>query len=392
MKRILLVWPYHRKDWIHVFTHFDRDVEFHYLSYIHQTLDPSDPADRPRHVHYWSDFKSALQVFESIRPSKVIFMSIDSGLSIALNAVAKQQSIPTYILQHGLFTNYRDYRTREKLWRKASLGKAVESAKKNVKFNSIGFLRASLRNPILLFRVFLHAYVSRRSGPYFANRYFSFEAKQPDFYICFSKANARIYEELDRPDAGKFIFTGSPELDSYLAPVERSPVQERYLLHIDQAMAENSFGEETVSKEDMISFYGKLNELALRMNVRLFIKLHPESYQTKWLPQHENITYLRATPDLQAYLQRAELCTGFYSTLMIPAVYWNKVILFNVYYSYVQEVLSKIPHVVVVPFFEFDPSTIIIPPSPEEGREQLKSYFYAFDGKSAERIKKVLYA
>lgn len=386
-----MVWPYHRKDWIHIFELLGNDFEFHYLSYIHQALDPTDPQERPALVRYWAEFSNTAEVLESIRPEKIIFMSIDSGLSIALNIQAQQQGIRTYVMQHGIYTNYRDYRMREKLWRKASVSRAAVSSKKEVRFSSIRFLRASLKNPFLLFRILLHAYAARRTGPYFANRHFSFAAKKPNFYICFSKANAKIYEELDRPTAGKFIFTGSPELDSYLKPVEQPPVQERFILHIDQALAENSFGEETVSRENMISFYAKLNTLAHRMEARLFIKLHPESYQTEWLPQHENITYLKATPNLQAYLQHAVLCTGFYSTLLIPAVYWNSAVLFNIYYSYIQEVLRSMPNVSIVPFSQFDPATTEIPPaSAGKGLELLKSYFYAYDGRSAERIKEVL--
>lgn len=390
MRRILLVWPYHRRDWIQTFVHIDREFELHYLAYIHPSLDPTEVVSRPERVHYWSDYKSAAAILDDVHPDKVVFMSIDSGLGVALNTVAKERNIRTYILQHGIFTNYRDYRIREKLWRKASLSKHVEEKKEAIHFSSRAFIRASIKNPWVLLRLFIHAYFAKRSGPYFANRHFSFAAKKPDFYICYSKANARIYEELDHPREGQLLFTGSPELDIYLQPAEKPPVDGGFMLHIDQAMAENSFGEETVSRTEMISFYERLNVLAKRMGLKLFIKLHPESYQSDWLPKDANMRYLKNTPNLSSYIQHAEICTGFYSTLVIPAAYWNRLILFNIYYSYLQEVLSVIPHVRVTSFRTFDPEKIEIPVLKADGRDLLKSYFLSFDGKSAERIRSIL--
>jgi len=389
LKKILLVWPYHRKDWIKVFTVAGDDFEFSFLSYIDASLDRIDHELRPERTFYWSQFVDGYTVLKQLKPEKIIFMSIDSGLSIALNYAARKLKVPTYILQHGIYTNYKDYRIREKLWGKKKLAQAVESSKKAVGFSTVSFVLHTVRNPFILARIFAHAYAARRFGPYFANRHFSFRSKKPDFYICFSRANARIHEELDRPRARQFIFTGSPELDTYLKRQAR-PVPERFIIHIDQALSENSFGEETVSKDDMIRFYAKLNVLAERHGARLFIKLHPESYTSDWLPLLENITYLRDTPNIQAYLQHAEFCTGFYSTLMIPAAYWNRIILFRIFYSYIQEFLGTMGNVRKISFAKFDPATVVLPEDVTIQSESLKAYFHEFDGRSVDRIKAVL--
>jgi hypothetical protein len=392
VKRILLVWPYHRKDWIQTFKVLDRDFEFHYLTYIHPEFDKTLVEERPVRVHYWSQFSSAQDLLNTIMPDKVVFMSIDTGLTICLNTVAKESGIPTYILQHGVYTNYKDYRIREKIWNKSRVATKSSIEKQSVNFSTLRFVRnsLSLQQSYSLFRIFVHSIVARKKGIYFANRYLSFSGKMPSYYICFSKANARIHEELDNPKPGQFIFTGSPELDTYLYPPSLRPHNEPFLLHIDQAMAENSFGEETVSRERMIDFYNKLNVLALRLRCRLFIKLHPESYKSEWLPVHENISYLRATPNLPEYIAHAELCTGFYSTLVIPAAYLNRLILFNINYSFIQEVLGVFSNVKVVKFNEFDPATLDLGVLSEARASELESYFFKFDGRSVERIKDAL--
>jgi hypothetical protein len=121
MKKILVIWPTHREDWIFPFKKLSADFEFIFLSGISADDYKENYVKGFATTIHWSSFDSAQEILENIMPCKIIFMSVESGLNIALNIVAKQKGIPTYLLQHGIYTNYKDYRNREKIWKKKDL-------------------------------------------------------------------------------------------------------------------------------------------------------------------------------------------------------------------------------------------------------------------------------
>jgi len=89
-------------------------------------------------------------------------------------------------------------------------------------------------------------------------------------------------------------------------------------------------------------------------------------------------------------MQFAELCTGFYSTLVVPAAYWSKLLLFNISYSYLQESLAESPNVSVINFCEFDPDKFDINSlSRAVPSGTFEKFFYSFDGQSLNRIKAI---
>jgi hypothetical protein len=392
MKVILVVWPVHREDWISVFRKMSNDFRFIFLCAIHpQSLAQNHVADFAETV-FWSQFKNSFDVIDVTRPDKVVFMSIDTALSTALNIACRRRGIRTFILQHGIYTTYKDYRIREKLWRKQHVASKAQVMKSAVGFSTIRFLKNSLRwqQTTVYFKLLCFLLASRKMGPYWAARHVSFSERKPDFYICFSPENSAIHRELDRPRDAQFIYTGSPELDNYLSQSSEK-INEKFFLHIDQAMAENSFGEETVPREKMVRFYHKLNDFCLAHQSKLYIKLHPESYGSTWLPAHDNIVYLKKTEKLNTYIQSAEGCFGFYSTMVIPAVYWKKTILFNVYYSALQQRLASLNMVQVLDFWNFSKADISF--NYEKGDENVfkKLFFFETDGRSLNRIKGVLH-
>jgi hypothetical protein len=226
-------------------------------------------------------------------------------------------------------------------------------------------------------------------GPYWAAKHFSFEGKRPQTYICFSPYNATIHKELDAIKEDRIEYIGSPELVKYLEK-EQELIDEDFYLHIDQAFAENSFGEETVSKEQMIAFYGELNKFCLSKEANLYIKLHPESYKADWLPEHENIVYLRKIENLNQYIQSARGCFGFYSTMVIPAVYWKPTILFNIFYSGLQEAMKDLNQIKIIPFEHFKSSDLLFPTGELEQDKLVERFIYQKEPISLKLLAKVL--
>lgn len=371
-KHYLLVWPTVRKDWIQVFEELKDEFLFTFL--------PSTFPKEPNHASsynciYWSGFDSAQEILSKIQPDGIIFMSIESGLSMTLNHVAKKQGVKTIILQHGIFTNYKDYRNREKLWRKKSLAADFRQEQSARSFSTLSFIRKSLRGPDILelAKIGIYTRFQQSFGPYWASKNVPLNVKKASHYLCFSPYNATIHKETDRVRESQITYIGCQELIPYLNE-ETDLIEENFYLHIDQALAENSFGEETVPKSKMIDFYLKLNDFCLSKEAKLYIKLHPESYQSEWLPQHENITYLRQVDNFNRVVQSARGCFGFYSTMIIPAVYWKPTVLFEIQYSGLQEAIFEIDQAEKLDFWSFDLSEIHLDRKPER-QDQIRETF-----------------
>lgn len=353
-KHFLVIWPTIRKDWVSTFYRLEDRFQF---TFIPSTF-PQEPnfADR-FNCRYWSEFSSVQELLDQIQPDGVIFMSIESGLSIATNYLAQKRGIKTIILQHGIFTNYRDYRVREKLWMKESRAKEARSDHQLKGFSTLSFLKASLKGleRIYLLSIALYTKFQQKYGPYWAAKHLPLKIKRADLYLCYSPFNATIHKETDRIDDNRIKYIGSPELMHYLE-AQTDLINEDFYLHVDQALAENSFGEETVSKEKIIEFYSRLSEYCLTQDSKLYIKLHPESYNSDWLPRNENIVYLRHVDNFNRVVQSSKGCFGFYSTMIIPAVYWKPTILFRIQYSALQEEIEKIGAAQVLNFWDFNSS------------------------------------
>ncbi|WP_305982464.1 polysialyltransferase family glycosyltransferase [Roseivirga thermotolerans] len=375
-KHFLVIWPTIRRDWVSTFYKLEDQFRF---TFIPSTF-PQEPnfADCFE-CRYWSEFSSVQQLLDEVKPDGVIFMSIESGLSMATNYLAQKRGIRTIILQHGIFTNYKDYRNREKLWRKNNLARETKDSQVQKGFSTLRFLKKSLigTDRFKLLSIAIYTKLQQKVGPYWAAKHLPLSIKKANQYICYSPFNATIHRETDRVSEHEISYVGSHELMNYLKKEE--PLTDKpFYLHIDQALAQNSFGEETVSREAMIGFYQKLNDYCLSQQASLYIKLHPESYKSDWLPKHDNIHYIRHVDNFNQIIQSALGCFGFYSTMVIPAVYWKPTILFKITYSGLQEELGKMGAAQILDFHDFQFSQFSF--QKFENPQLIKTYFIQPEG------------
>tara|TARA_B100000965_G_C19594620_1_gene759587 strand:- start:625 stop:1806 length:1182 start_codon:yes stop_codon:yes gene_type:complete len=375
-KHFLVIWPTIRRDWVSTFYKLEDQFRF---TFIPSTF-PQEPnfADCFE-CRYWSEFSSVQQLLDEVKPDGVIFMSIESGLSMATNYLAQKRGIRTIILQHGIFTNYKDYRNREKLWRKNSLARETKDSQVQKGFSTLRFLKKSLigTDRFKLLSIAIYTKLQQKVGPYWAAKHLPLSIKKANQYICYSPSNATIHRETDRVSEHEISYVGSHELMNYLRKEE--PLTDKpFYLHIDQALAQNSFGEETVSREAMIGFYQKLNDYCLTQQSSLYIKLHPESYKSDWLPKHDNIHYIRHVDNFNQIIQSALGCFAFYSTMVIPAVYWKPTILFKITYSGLQEELEKMGAAQILDFHDFQFSQFSF--QKFENPQLIKTYFIQPEG------------
>lgn len=350
---LLAVWPVRRKDWVAPFRELTHHFHIIFLAGVAQNDQAPNEVTDFAETRYWSEFADVNELLRQLQPQAIVFMSVDSGLSTTLNYLARRQGIRTFLLQHGVYTTYRDYRLREKRWKKADHAGKLDQQKAAAGFSTVRFIKASL-TPMqnwLIAYLALYQFAVRKKGPYWASKWCFLPVKRPDTYLCFSRWNSTIHRQTDRVGEDRIRYIGSPELAGYLEAIpEDQKIQERFYLHLDQALAENSLGEEIRTKEDMKAFYLRLNAWCKARQAKLYIKLHPESYPSTWLPKDENILYLRHTSDLNRYIQSALGCFGFYSTMVIPAIYWKPTVLFKVTESALQLRLKGMQAVGLLPF------------------------------------------
>jgi len=387
--KILFNFGYHRKGWIAPIESLADDIQIIYLFYL--CREQESVKHTSSKTVYWSDYSDAVDLLNKIEPDRIVFMSVESSLAIALNFCARKKGIPTYILQHGVFSTYTDYRERERQAKKMRTGGGRSNC--SGKFSSFTFLRSSLKYPDLLrlWKFPFYFFLQRKNGYRFASRWVKFAARIPDYYICYTPQNATIHRELDNPRENQLLYIGNPELDLFLGLKRPITSNNKYYLLIDQPFADNQYREHICSKNQMISHYLKLNEFCLNNNARLYVKLHPESYHSTWLPKHGNINWIKDHNDLPALIQLASGCFGYFSSLLIPAIYSSKVVLFRVSENIMQREAAELNLAQLLEFSDYLVSDIDFD---KLNKEQLNifadKYMYFEDGNSIMRLKAIL--
>ncbi|RNI25755.1 polysialyltransferase family glycosyltransferase [Rufibacter latericius] len=393
---ILLIWGYQRKGWILPFEKLKEEFNFVYLHYVSPEQE-TDCFTQQKRI-YWQKFTDAYQLLEEVKPSKIVFMSIFNGLDIALNIAAKNKGIKTFILQHGMFTTYADYRAREVKYKNISEVKQdLESGvPAPLTFSSFAFLKKTLKwsDYLGLSKYPFYYYLLKKESQLYAAKHIRFKGRMPDKYICYTPKSAIIHFEIDKAAPQDVFYIGNPEFDTFLQTWDSlQPINEEYYLHVDQAFAGSRFGERMVTKEEMISFWFKLNAFCMNKNARLKIKLHPENFKSDWLPTHPNIDWIKESNEIERLIKSSKGCFGFFSTLIIPAVYFKKTILFKLSDSEIQNDMLKMGMIRLLDFSKFNSEDIEFD-SFVKKQDDLnvfeKNYFYKIDGKSLERLSCIL--
>lgn len=359
MKPIVLFnFGYHRRSWIEPIEALEEKIEIVYLFFIDKSLDKNSFTKKK--VIYWNQFKSADDLLNYVKPEKIVLMSLFSGLEILLNYCAKKRNIRTFILQHGMYSNYKDYRSREE----SRIDRIPGVENSLVSFRTIDFFRNSLNyRDVISFILFpFYYFLLKRKGFWVASKLVKFDARKPDFYICYTAQNAKIHLELDNPKKSQLFYIGIPDLEKYFKHkhLHNSNVQPYYLL-IDQPFAENQFGEVLFSINDIKNHYEKLLNYARSNEAVLKIKLHPENYNASWIPDLQGLEFIRDYSNLPELIASAKGCFGYFSTLMLPAIFLNDCVLFKVSENEFQKDVSSLGLATLLEFKSYSVDDIYFP-------------------------------
>lgn len=388
---ILLNWPYYRKDWVQPFIELRDELEFVFVSYVDSS---KREEDFPFKQLFWDEFQSARELLEKEKPCKVVFMSIYSGYSIALNLAASQKNIPTYVLQHGLYHNYSFYRKMEVSNKKNGVAVRNEAHKAN-RFGTFIFIFKSLANrqKKYLPLIALYLFLVNKKGVNWASKYLRPCFILADQYLCYTRFNGRIYQEREGVLKDRIAEIGNPTYDSFFE-FDRKKIEKKYYLLIDQPFTENQFNNFGISENEMNNFYLKLNEFCESVNAKLIIKLHPESYTGTFMVKNKNITYVKKA-DIESLVFNSLGCFGTFSSLIIPVIYFKKCYLFKIsgLESNTQEDIIRLSVVKSLDFHEFSPRDINFSNfNKRENKlgEFIKKFLYKIDGQSLMRLSQAL--
>ncbi|MEL7006115.1 MAG: hypothetical protein AAFN93_25820 [Bacteroidota bacterium] len=209
----------------------------------------------------------------------------------------------------------------------------------------------------------LSKYISHRKASY----YIKDATRLPDIYLCFSHENAQLHFELDGVGKNKIALVGNPELEKIVRKYHELTLNDEkieYWLHIDQPLSGGDLGENFISRNYHHDIYTKLSEKAKSEGCRLIVKLHPGSYSDQDLPKDENIDWVKETEDITTLIKGAKVCTGFYSSLLVPCIAFKPTILVQVFDISWYKNMSNLTNVLIVKNLNEFSKVLHMPPSP----------------------------
>jgi hypothetical protein len=395
--KILLVWGYHRKGWVDVFNKLAPFFRFELLFYLEKPENEANFTDFP--THYWLEYRSARELIDTIRPDKVVFMSTEGLPPTALNAVCKKRGIRTSMLQHGMFQPYENYLMDVQLQtqRAARLGKNDHN-KKNDRGTNLQLLKFYLRSftfpsviPAFQYLVKLRL-LKRKHFEIEALRLLPSKLRLADDYVVFTKYNNSFLVLRDGVKDEQFVVIGNPEFDEYTAEKNR---EENYYLYIHSPLTylPEWDSEGFMSQEQENECLRKMNAFALSQNCRMYVKLHPYSYDNPDFYRHDNLVYLKDADNAPLIMQ-AKGVFGFNSTLILPAAYFKNTCLFTLgEFSHIQEDLGNLGVVTLLPFHECTIEELQRAMETKSDRDTdglLEKYLYRMDGLALGRLKQYL--
>jgi hypothetical protein len=393
MKKYLVYWDYRRSDLLLPFYKLSDQFEWHFIYFRNREAD-NVQLTYPR--FYWGDFKSPYKLISKVKPDGIIFSDLSSLYAVSLNMAAKNISIPSYILDHGIkldYDYYIDLEEKTQLKNQALQMKdegPIFSTHKGRMHTLLFYLSAlKLKNGWAGYKALKLFYSVFRLKSEKAFAKVQFALRCPDQYLLFSKQNLAYYQQRDGISSTQTIYFGNPHQDDYILQWGEASenINDPYYLLLDDGQIEG-FGITLAQKNDFIC---KLNDFALSQRSQLIVKLHPFDYGRTDLYLHENIVY-KMSADISALINGAKGCFAISSTLMLPLIISGKLIAFKVKHSKIQEVIEgfgvKFLDYINFSSEDIDFTKFIL--HEQKSATFIEHFLYKRDGKATERLKQIL--
>lgn len=274
-------------------------------------------------IIYWSDYSSAFDLLDRLRPDKLVFVLLDNYYHFALLFAAKERKIPVVYADHGI-------RYEEEIQTQAVLDKTLSPGllariKRTWPLAWVAllrnrFFRATLMQLDRSRRQQLRTvFFGRARFTYlqFMLRYGKFIT--PDVFLAYSPTTWRFYQLFFgiAASAAKVEFTGIPALDEFAAYRFRPVSERKALLFIDQPFFEQGLLGWT--KQKKLDFLQQLSATASANGCTVWIKPHPWNqpvYQEISWPG--DIRIINGNLDQEEVEKHVLWVGSFNSTLLLP--------------------------------------------------------------------------
>ncbi|MCC9138101.1 alpha-2,8-polysialyltransferase family protein [Pontibacter silvestris] len=403
---LLFVGDYNREDYLNLFTACKQHFSFYFLEYTSAKEESSTLYKEYGQAIYWSNFNSAFELLDIIKPHKVIFTFIESYFHTALNLTCKVKGVTTYHIDHGI----RDININVRF--ETLLINYIKQGAKTSKFITI--IKQLL--PRLKARIFLlNTY---RKLPFPEAQYMmSFskvrrkniylETKKlvpspfalPTAYISFSPSIFKVHQFYDTPPPNyKVHHIGIPNFDHLAGVLPHTPHQ-KYVLFIDQGLhIRNMFG---WSLNTYKNFITQLSQELSESGYTIYAKPHPTQFNLNKdaLPVAENISIIDDI-ELKRLLPSTRIVLGFFSTYLLPIAALPHTTLITLENHPAGKLLvskSFVDAGVAHPVYDMQELDWALQHVEQLHQEQLpnkkqfeQDWLYKFDGKAGERLRDIL--
>jgi hypothetical protein len=362
------------------------EFDITFLSYISKIHDPVIDFEFKR--IYWDEFNSAQDLINKIIPDKLVFMSNwESSTVVCLNIIAKLNNVKTYFLQHGVMYDFNFYYELEKIKKNTHLADNQTNTL-SYRIFPYRFLLSSLliRHPIILLKIILYLIHNKESMQMAVKKHFR-ELFQTDFYLVFTQFSGSLFLEREEINPNKLLICGNYYFDDYFASINN--LEKGYYLLIDQAYNSNNMYDFGIDEKLLFSFYNKLLNFAKSKNKKLYVKLHPFSYNDPFYQELDDEIIILKDANLIELIQYSDGCFGTLSTALLPAMILKPCCIFKIFDNIVFQTFVKSGLAQIIDFKNFEYSDInldAIPKDTDKIYDFIEKFFYKTDGKSIERL------
>jgi hypothetical protein len=403
---LLIVGDYNRKDFLYAAEVLHRHFKIYFIEFLDKSEIKSFSYSKWGKEIFWKDYKDAVDLLEKLKPQKVLFYFIESLNHVALNVACKYLRIRTYHIEHGV-RNYSYQNKNKKIDNKTGkpllfdVFKKLKNSQNRIK-NRRFFLNTIKKLPNEQ-AVFLRNYFKIRTSHSIWETFhrLNHPLRIADSYISFSPKIFEFHKIIDHlPEDYPVFFIGCPSFD-YFADLANLYQEGEDIVFIDQAFEQwQLFGWNQVTKE---LFLARLEKFSREHNRKLWIKKHPVSNDSVFesFNDNEGVEMISDNETFKMAIQRSKIILGFFSTLLMPFMAMDHTVCFSLEMHPVQpedslsSFLTETGAVNSISSWEklstsFDNLGEIYFEQKRKKEKFIEDWMYKFDGKSSERLRKVL--
>ncbi len=355
---------------------------------------------------YWKDYSNAYEMLQKIKPTKVVFLFIDTFYQAAVNVACKELSIPTYHLEHGLLADYAIafdsnlcpppatpfmQRAKEELLK---VGELYARVKSRLFLNNT--IKCSSHENAEFLRQFIRT--RRKNNSLTTFRKLKSPKRFAENYISFSPKIFKVHQDHEAlPSNKRVYFIGVPYFDQ-LAGTKSTKI-ERAILLIDQPLAEQGLLQWV--SDGKVSFVETFLKVCSHHNYRIYVKPHPKQDIKPWQnAEREGLCVIIDALELKRLAPTIPIVLGFYSTLLMPFASFEHTTLVTYENHPAGKYLVSKPFVeagVAHPIYNLEELHEVLQDVETLHQKQLpnkakftEEWMYKFDGKAGERLRNIL--